>query len=125
MKQGKTITVTFNGNGGTVKTKSRTVACDRKYGNLDAPVRKGYIFKGWYTKKSGGTRITASAKVTSTKNVTLYAHWEKVTVKKPAFKSLTSKKAGALTVKMKKNDSAEGFQLLLAANSKFTKNKKR
>ena len=40
--------------------------------------RKGYRFLGWYTKKSGGSRVTAS---TRTKTVlpkkTLYAHWQK------------------------------------------------
>ena len=38
-----------------------------------APVRKGYEFLGWYTKKTGGTRVPVSQ--TINKTTTLYAHW--------------------------------------------------
>jgi uncharacterized repeat protein (TIGR02543 family) len=37
------------------------------------PAKAGYAFKGWYTKKSGGTKITTKTKVT--KNVAYYAQW--------------------------------------------------
>ncbi|MCL2311351.1 MAG: InlB B-repeat-containing protein [Firmicutes bacterium] len=39
------------------------------------PQRSGYDFKGWYTKKSGGTKI--DKKVLAKKSVTYYAQWEK------------------------------------------------
>jgi uncharacterized repeat protein (TIGR02543 family) len=70
----------MNANGGKIgkkKTATKTVTYASKYGKLKAPTRKGYKFKGWYTKKKGGKRITAGAKVTITKNTTLYARWKK------------------------------------------------
>lgn len=38
------------------------------------PYKDGYIFKGWYTEKEGGTEVTTKMVVTS--DMTLYAHWE-------------------------------------------------
>ena len=46
------------------------------YGDLPVPTRSGYTFVGWFTAADGGTRVTASTKVTG--NVTYYAHWEKI-----------------------------------------------
>lgn len=42
-------TITFNANGGTVKTKSKSVYTYSTYGTLPTPTRKGYKFLGWYT----------------------------------------------------------------------------
>ena len=68
-------TISFNANGGTVGTKSKTVVYGSTYGMLPTPTRTGYTFAGWYTAASGGTKITASTKVTIGGNQTLYAHW--------------------------------------------------
>ena len=68
-------TVTFNANGGSVSSSSKTVIYDSTYGTLITPTRTGYTFNGWYTAASGGTKITAGTKVTSAENHTLYAHW--------------------------------------------------
>lgn len=75
----KTLQVTFNKNASsaTLSTKSKTVTAGSSYGSLPTPKRKGYSFTGWYTKKSGGKKVTASTKVTSTKSHTLYARWTK------------------------------------------------
>lgn len=54
-----------------------TVTNGSTYGDLGNPTRDGYIFDGWYTQKSGGTRITSSTTVNLTGSQTLYAHWEK------------------------------------------------
>ena len=40
-----------------------------------AGLQEGYAFAGWYTKKSGGTKVTASTKFA--KGTKLYAHWAK------------------------------------------------
>jgi len=73
----KKITVTWDANGGkigkkaTVKTK---VTKGKKIGKLPAtPKRANYDFKGWYTKKTGGTKIKTSTK--PTKNVKYFARW--------------------------------------------------
>ena len=86
--------VLLNANGGTidgglgvnVPSLKVTVAKGGTLGNRAVPVRDGYVFAGWFTKKSGGTKITAKTKVI--KNVTYYAHW---TVRKYA---VTLRKSG-------------------------------
>ncbi|MDR1015213.1 MAG: InlB B-repeat-containing protein, partial [Coriobacteriales bacterium] len=35
-------------------------AFDSELGRLAAPKRTGHTFQGWYTKKSGGTKVAAS-----------------------------------------------------------------
>jgi len=68
-----TVKVTFNPNGGTVTKKSVTKTKGSAVGTLPKATRKGYTFTGWYTKKTGGTKITAKTVVKA--NVTYYAHW--------------------------------------------------
>jgi len=75
----KKVKVTWDANGGKIdsaKTKVTTVTKNTKIKKLlKAPKRTGYEFKGWYAKKSGGTKITATTKVK--KKVTYYAQWKK------------------------------------------------
>ena len=68
-------TVTFNANGGTTPTASKTVTYKSTYGALPTPTRTGYTFNGWYTAKSGGSKVTSSTVVSTTGNRTLYAQW--------------------------------------------------
>ena len=56
--------------------------------NLKAVSKKGYAFKGWYTDSKYTKKITTIAK-NSKKNITVYAKWEKVVVKKGAVKKVT------------------------------------
>jgi len=72
-------TVTFKPNGGTLKKKSKKVLKGEAVTSYPTPTRKGYTFQGWYTKKTGGVKITKQYVVK--KNVTLYAHWIKNTKK--------------------------------------------
>ena len=69
------IRVTFDANGGSVRTSSKTVAYKLTYGDLPTPTRSGYTFDGWYTARNGGTKITSSTTVSAKSNQTLYAHW--------------------------------------------------
>ena len=65
--------VTFDGNGGTPSVGSMTTT-DRKLPSLPSASRSGsYSFDGWYTKKSGGTKITTDTVFSA--NTTVYAHW--------------------------------------------------
>ena len=68
------ITVSFDNNGGGYMSRI-TVTPGRPYGILPTPTREGYTFDGWYTSRSGGSRVTSSTTVTETYNHTLYAHW--------------------------------------------------
>ena len=74
-------TITFDVNGGKVAESQRTVEEGSEVGNLPTPTRTGYTFAGWWTAKSGGTKVTSATKVTA--NVTFYARWtaNKYTIK--------------------------------------------
>lgn len=74
----KKIKITFNANKGKASKKKKTVKYLKKYGVLPTATRSGYKFSGWYTKKTGGKKITAKSKVRSHKKHKLYAHWKKV-----------------------------------------------
>ena len=66
-------TVTFSANGGKVSETKRKVKKNAAVGTLPKATRTGYALKGWYTAKSGGSKVSASTKVS--KNVTYYAQW--------------------------------------------------
>ena len=65
--------VTFDGNGGTPSVGSMTTT-NQKLSSLPSASRSGsYSFDGWYTKKSGGTKITTDTEFPA--DTTVYAHW--------------------------------------------------
>ena len=67
------FTITFDGNGGTPSGGSMTTT-DQKLTSLPSASRSGsYSFDGWYTEKSGGTKITTDTVFSA--NTTVYAHW--------------------------------------------------
>lgn len=67
--------VTFDPNGGRVSPASTAVTIGKKYGTLPTPTRTGYDFDGWYTKETGGTKVTETTTVGTYPPTTLYAHW--------------------------------------------------
>ena len=73
--------VTLDANGGS-GGDTREVTFGAAYGDLPAASRQGYSFEGWFTAKSGGSKVTASTTVNTASNHTLYAQWTeaKVTV---------------------------------------------
>lgn len=95
----KNYTVSFNANGGSVTTTSKSVTYNSTYGDLPTPTRAGYFFNGWYTATSGGTQVTSTTKVQITLTQTLYARWAAKTYTvtlsanggsvDPTFKSVT------------------------------------
>ena len=67
------FTITFDGNGGTPSVGSMTTA-NQKLTSLPSASRSGsYSFDGWYTKNSGGTKVTTATVFSA--NTTVYAHW--------------------------------------------------
>ena len=65
--------VTFDGNGGMPSVGSMTTT-NRKLTSLPSASRGGsYSLDGWYTEKSGGTKITTDTVFSA--NTTVYAHW--------------------------------------------------
>ena len=66
-------TITFDSNGGEQPNSQITLKEGTVLGNLPEVTRTGYTFKGWYTEKVDGTRITEQTIVTQ--DMTYYAQW--------------------------------------------------
>jgi uncharacterized repeat protein (TIGR02543 family) len=80
-QKNENVKVKFIANGGTIgkakaKTKTVTIKGGKSIGKLPFAKRVNHKFKGWYTNKSGGKKITSKTKVTKTTKV--YAHWKKL-----------------------------------------------
>jgi len=77
----KKVKVTFNVNGGKFTTKKyskkakmvKSITKGKKVGKLPKAKRTGYALKGWYTKKSGGKKVSKNTKIK--KKTTYYAQW--------------------------------------------------
>lgn len=115
------VTVKVNGNGGTAGVKTFYAEKGAAYGTLPTAERKGYTLKGWYTKKTGGKKVTASTKAAAG---TLYARWTKVTA--PSKAQVKSLKAGtkSTTVKIDKVSGAKGYKIYYSTDKNFKKNVK-
>lgn len=85
----QTIVVKLDGNGGQVKPGTLALDFDEEieaccYPELPMPVvRKGYVFIGWATAKSGGVRVHSGDEYDASlfagaKTPTLYAQWLKL-----------------------------------------------
>ncbi len=68
--------ISFDANGGEGAFEPITATFDSGYNNLPTPIRTGYIFRGWYTASTGGTKINAGSALYNDRNHTLYARWE-------------------------------------------------
>ena len=69
-------TVAFDGNGGS-NGASITADYDSELGTLPISTREGYTFTGWYTAKTGGTKITEATKM-PVNGTTYYAQWKTI-----------------------------------------------
>ncbi|MCL2082965.1 MAG: InlB B-repeat-containing protein [Oscillospiraceae bacterium] len=81
----KDIKITYDANKGLVQKRPR-ISSSRTFNSKlnipkKKPSRKGFKFKGWYTKKKKGKKVTKKNKVPS-KNTTYFAQWTKVKKKK-------------------------------------------
>lgn len=77
----KIFTVSFDpGNGQMVS--ERSVRAGQAISEPKAPTRSGYVFDGWYTTKSGGSKYDFSTPVTA--DMTLTAHWKAAPVVRTA-----------------------------------------
>lgn len=115
----KTYTVKFDKNSGVkLSASSKKVVQGSKIGKLPTVQRKGYSFQGWYTKKSGGSKVTINTKIT--KAQTLYARWKKMTKpQQTAITGLKNNNTSQLTVQLKKISQADGYQIRYGTNKSF------
>lgn len=109
--------VTFDPNGGTVDTTSKTVSTENYIGTLPKPKRKGYTFTGWFTDRTGGQQMAATSIVTQQQNFTLYAGWEKTSAGRPEKPSVTSSKAKQMLVSYSGVAGANGYQIRYSKKS--------
>ena len=68
----KTVTITFNSNGGSVVERQVFIAGE-KY-QLEIPTKEGYEFIGWY-KDAEFKMLVSSSDFSSNEDATLYAKW--------------------------------------------------
>ncbi len=118
--QRDTYTVKFQPNGGTNLSKaSKKVTQGAKIGTLPKVERKGYLFQGWYTKKSQGAKVTVNTAIKT--NQTLYARWSKV--KKPNtpqnFSVTQGKSKETAIIQYQKVRNADGYEIVYSMNKKF------
>lgn len=115
------VKIKLDANGGT-SDAAYYAQEGQAYGSLPTAVRDGYQFSGWYTKKSGGTKVTESTKAAAG---TLYAQWTGKT-KAPGKVSVKNLKAGAksFTVTYGKVKDAKGYRIEYALNKSFQNAKK-
>ncbi len=75
-------TLTYNSNGGTACAPStKQVNTGNPWGELCTPTYKGYKFNGWFTAKTGGSKVTNETVANG--DLTVYAQWRKTTTSNP------------------------------------------
>lgn len=114
-KAQEVFTVTFNSDGGS-SVKKLSVKDGQKAIEPKNPTKKGYTFAGWYNGKAKYNFNNAV-----TKNLTLKAKWNKVTVKTPSKPALKNKKSKQLTITYKKVSGAVGYKVTYSTDKKFKK----
>ncbi len=114
-KAQEVFTVTFNSDGGS-SVKKQSVKDGTKAAAPKNPTKKGYTFAGWY---NGKAKYNFNSAVT--KNLTLKAKWNKVTVKTPSKPTLKNKKSKQLTITYKKVSGAVGYKVTYSTDKKFKK----
>ena len=98
--------VTLEPNGAALSTTTRIVTYGKSYGALPTLTRLGYDFGGWYTAKTGGSKVTGSTTVSIYGAHKLYARWtlKKLTVTFDAGKGSLSTKTKTVTYSEKYGD---------------------
>ena len=115
--------VKFNAAGGRVYERSMEVTYDEEYGELPEPERSGYLFVGWYTKKTGGDEVSEFTVMNTAKTHTLYAHWEKVTVPKISIGELTALRK-SIKITLETGNGEDGCQIMYSTKKNFRSYKK-
>jgi len=78
--EGVAVTVSFDKNGGD--TDSNPTTLNLRYGEpysfpVNEPGKAEYVFAGWYTEQTDGTKVTTETKLEQA--LVLYAHWTAAT----------------------------------------------
>jgi len=86
--------VIFDANGGTFKGKDTYIIENWDYTLYDSlinPTREGYTFKGYYTQKTGGTKLEMILNESGIdSDMTFYARWQKEEANPKTFDGISS-----------------------------------
>ncbi|MBE5817771.1 MAG: hypothetical protein E7312_01800 [Clostridiales bacterium] len=74
-----TYTANLDGNGGDPTKPSVTVTYDAAMSNLPVAIRPGYVFEGWFTSATGGTKVTTTTIYKTLGDSKYYAQWSLAT----------------------------------------------
>ena len=96
------------------KSFTKKIKKGKKIGTLPNVDKVGYTLKGWYTRSSGGKKVTKSTKIN--KKMTLYAQWKKVAKFKVDNSYLSILGSGYNT----KENFEKAFPKLVYSNMDFT-----
>lgn len=110
-------TVTFNSNGGSA-VASQSAKFNSTVSAPTTPTRAGYIFNGWYTAASGGSKVSFPYQVKG--NATLYAQWTSFAGLTPS--NVSAKAVNYNTIQLKWNtvQGANGYRIYRATTLKGT-----
>lgn len=82
--------------------------------------KSGYIFEGWYTEKNYVNKVK-SVCYSGKENITLYAKWSKVIVKKAVVSSAKRINDKKIRVKVKKIEKVDGYEYVISTTATFSK----
>ena len=86
---------------------------------LPKPVKKGFIFKGWYKNPSfQGSKVNYISK-DSIGDIQLYAKWQNPTPEGARFQKVKKNKT-ILKIRLQKAKKAKGYEVSIATDSKFS-----
>ena len=88
--------VLYDANGGTTSPRSQGYDAKLTAKIFPVPTYTGYTFQGWFTAKTGGTKVTVLD--ASTKGKTLYAQWKDSDGKAPVENAATKQDPVTVTV---------------------------
>ncbi|MBO5371705.1 MAG: glycosyl hydrolase 53 family protein [Lachnospiraceae bacterium] len=115
----QTYKITYVLNGGTNSTNNPVTYQDADI-TLNNPMRKGYTFAGWYTDAAYQNKVTSVLAAAKT-DVTLYAKWQKVTVKKATLKSVKNSGKKKVKVSFRKVSGVAGYRIAYSTDKKMKK----
>lgn len=88
--------VLYDANGGSTSPRSQGYDSNLTAAPYPVATREGYTFLGWYTAKTGGTKVTVLN--ASTKSMTLYAQWQDAQGNTPPSNDATTENPVTVTV---------------------------
>ena len=117
-------TIEYFVNGGNILSDEKLVYkynIDSEAIKLPTAQKKGCYFGGWYTNSSFQGQAITSIPAGSAGNVKLYAKWISAAPEKVEFDSISTENK-KLTIKLKNNAKAKGYQVMVSTSKKFSKN---